>query len=138
MAPGKSGNPTGYNGRNSRGEKALKKIQAALDNAIDGLGKAVLNQTASELSVLITEALRKDVVGTLKGLQFCLPKTITVDHRKSTDVDQMSDDELAMLISSRAQARYAQERTIDAEVIDTDDNQADDVNVPVHQEGVSD
>lgn len=131
-------NPIGSRAHHKAGQRALNKIRNSLNKAIDGLGDVVEGQTASELSVLIAEALRKDVVGTLKGLSFCLPKEIQVEHKSTKDLDTWSDEDLAELISKRAQANYAMERTIQGEVVQDDEDHEDAVTVDSCQDGVSD
>lgn len=100
--PGDVGNPNGSRG--SGGKAALRKIHNALNIAISGLGDAHGNGGASEMAVLITAALKDDVIGTLKGLAPFLPKALTVDVTHTNAAAALTDDELAEIIASRAKA----------------------------------
>jgi hypothetical protein len=57
-------------------QRYIRKMQMALDLALDGLGERMGMDTASACASLICDALQKDFVNTFSKLQFMMPKNI--------------------------------------------------------------
>ncbi len=112
---GRTGNPAGTSKVHRR---LLTKVRSSLDMAIDGLGTAS-HGGATEMASLITQALRDDVIGTLKALQGFFPKDIHVDVQHSGASKTLSDDDLADIIALRTQLALSQieAKTIDGELV---------------------
>lgn len=108
-------------GYNTPARKAVNKAQRAFNNAMDILGDKKVDvdgKLTSELTALLVEAMRKDIVGAIKGLASIIPKNVEIDvtHRTHQATD-LTDDELAMIIAERARARRELEQTIEADVL---------------------
>ena len=93
-------NPTGFSGTKVA-KRAKKKATTALDRAIDLLGVNPATTGTDALAQLIAEKLEADVVGTLKGLSFLLPKDIQIAVQHTTNPLQMTDEQLQEIIDSR-------------------------------------
>jgi len=104
------------NVRYANGRRLINKIRSSLDKAVDGLGTAS-KEGATVMAELITEALREDVVGTLKGLASYLPKDVKIDINHSDQLNNLTDDELADIIASRARGRLMSEKQVKGEII---------------------
>jgi len=103
---------------NTVGKRAVTKVQNALDKALDVLDANqvdVQGKTASELSVLLLEALRKDFVGAIKGLSPILPKDVSIDVTRRTEATDMSDQQLLDIIGDRARMRREKEKDVTQE-----------------------
>ena len=120
---GQIANPHGGKSHNKSGIRALAKIRTGLNKAIDGLGDAVGKEGTTRLAELITEAMERDIVGTLKGLAFCLPKDIQIDVNHSNSSKHLTDDDLADIIMERMRLRQEACKTIEGELVETDINQ---------------
>lgn len=119
--PFKKGQVANPQGNNSPGRKAVNKAQNALNMALEVLETnqvADLNgKLASELSVLLLEALRKDIVGAIKGLSPILPKDVSIDVTRCTDAANMTDEQLLDIIGERARMRHEQAKEIEGEIV---------------------
>lgn len=120
--PFKKGQVANPLGQHSPGRKAVTKAQTALNKALEVLESnqvADLNgKLASELSVLLLEALRKDFVGAIKGLSPILPKDVSIDVTRRTEATDLSDEQLLEIIGDRARQRREQEKAIEAEIVE--------------------
>lgn len=96
---GQIANPTGR--YNKQANQFMKKTRTAMNMAVDGLGDASVNG-ATAMSVLITAALREDIVGTLKALSVYMPKELNVDVQHSANALQLTDEQLLEIIKSRS------------------------------------
>lgn len=90
-----------YTGRTTAQQRYIRKMQTALDLALDGLGERMGMDTASACASLICDALQKDFVNTFSKLQFMMPKNINVDVQITKDNNELTDDELMQLINDR-------------------------------------
>lgn len=79
----------------------IRKLQLAMDKAVDKLGKRMQTDGADACAELISQALEADIVGTLHKLSFFMPKNINVDVQITKDNNELSDDELVQLINER-------------------------------------
>ena len=95
---GQIANPQGRGNKQAR--QYLLKTRSAMNMAIDGLGDASING-ASVMAILITKAMREDVIGTLKALSVYMPKDISIDVQHSTNPLLMTDEQLLQIIESR-------------------------------------
>ena len=102
-------------------QRYMRKLQSALDMAIDGLGKKLGTDGATAVSIKITEALDADCVGTLAKLTPFIPKNINVDVQVNKEAHQLSDADLEAIIAARKQGKIAQNKVIEGEIIEDDD-----------------
>jgi hypothetical protein len=72
------------------------------------------------MAELITQALRDDVVGTLKAFSQFIPKEINIDMQDSGASKRLTDDELADIIASRSRERLLLQKAVDGEIIEQD------------------
>lgn len=107
-------NPTGFNGT-KRAKKIKTKATTALDKAIDMLGEDPEYMGADRLAQLIAKKLEADVVGTLKGLSFLLPKDIQIAVQHTTNPLQMSDEQLQEIIDSRTKVINGECETVESD-----------------------
>jgi len=92
----KSGNPQGIS---SVQKRSLRKMHHALDKAIDGLGKATRTEGTTVMAELITEAMQKDIVGTLSKLAQFFPKNVNIDVNHNHNLKLVTDDDLIKIIA---------------------------------------
>ena len=109
---GVSGNLHGSN--SAAGRKMLRKVRTALNKGINGLGDAEANGTTA-MGALITKALKKDVVGTLKALSSYMPKDLDINVQHTNAARSLTDDELADIIATRARMKHIESNTIDGD-----------------------
>ena len=79
----------------------IRKLQLAMDMAVDKLGQRMQTTGADACAELISQALQADIVGTLHKLQFFMPKNINVDVQVTRDHAELTDAELEALIAER-------------------------------------
>ena len=109
FAPGNGGHNLRHTSPQTR---YIRKLQLAMDLAIDDLGKRVQTDGATAISLLIADALQADVVGTLHKLQFMMPKNINVDVQVTKDFNELSDAELEALIAERRAIAVSKETAL--------------------------
>ena len=116
---GVSGNPSGMS---KQQHQLLNKVRNSLNKAVDGLGTASKDGT-TVMAELITQALKDDVVGTLKAFSQFIPKELNVDVTHTQSAKSLTDDQLADIIAERARARLLEEKVINPEQEETVINQ---------------
>lgn len=92
--------------RNAR--ELVNKVRTAISRAIDGLDDGKGKIGVARLSELIKASLERDPVGTLKALAPYAPKDVTVESFNGKAAEQLTDDELANIIATRALERAKQ------------------------------
>jgi ribosome-associated translation inhibitor RaiA len=111
-------NEKGKNSNTTPQQRYMRKLQSALDMAIDGLGKQLGMDGASAVAVRITEALDKDCVGTLAKLTPFIPKNINVDVQVNKEAHQLSDADLEAIIAARKEDKIGRTKVIEGEIIE--------------------
>jgi hypothetical protein len=129
-----------WKGRLSPQQRYIRKLQTAMDMAIDGLGDRLGTDGASACAKMITDALEKDFVGTLSKLQFFMPKNINVDVQITKDNNELSDDELVQLINERRAIAQAKQGVLidqSSQVVEIDTHTIECVEIVDSQSTVS-
>lgn len=111
---GVSGNPSGLSKTQRR---TLRKMYAAIDLAIDGLGKRARCDGATRMAELITDAMEGDIIGTLNKLGPYMPKSVNIDVQVQKDAASLSDNELLEIIQAR---QLRAEKDVEGELIEQD------------------
>lgn len=90
----------------------VRKLQLAMDKAVDKLGKKMQTDGADACAELIAIALQEDIVGTLHKLSFFMPKNINVDVQVTKDSRELTDAELEQLIADRRAIAHSREAAL--------------------------
>lgn len=90
----------------------VRKLQLAMDKAVDKLGKKMQTDGADACAELICKALQEDIVGTLHKLQFFFPKNINVDVQVTKDAVELTDAELEQLIADRRAIAHSKDSAL--------------------------
>lgn len=117
---GQSGNPGGLN---SADRAAVVKIRKGIDKAIDRMknGKSVGIVAFQEK---MAESFENNFLATLKAVAPLLPKDITVENTRTTDLNKLTDNELAEIVAQRARAKHLESQIVDADYEEVDENKA--------------
>jgi serine/threonine protein phosphatase PrpC len=116
-----------YTGRTTAQQRYIRKMQTALDLALDGLGERMGMDTASACASLICDALQNDFVNTFSKLQFMMPKNINVDVQVTRDHAELTDAELEALIAERRAIAHNNIESLTHDVSQAVDSQVQDV-----------
>ena len=120
--PFKAGHVANPGGRQSGQDTALIKIRKAIERGIDGLrGGKHNNVGVVRLGEMITEELELSTEPSkvIKNLAPLLPKEVSI--HATTGLQELTDDELATIVASRARERRLLEAKADTIIIE--DNQ---------------
>lgn len=108
-------NPDGR--RNTPGRKAVRKLQRALDMAIELLGN-VEHDGVRVLAGKIKAKLDTDPIGTIRALAPLFPKDVHIDIAPLHSLSQLTDSEIMQEIEHRANTRLEHDITPHITVVD--------------------